>query len=284
MRYRKPTSSRATKRHPIAEALPTPRHASEVTAASTESVDVYLVRPSAGLADAALQWLDDADRSRLERMTHPRARASFLLGRWLVRGVLGAALDTAPAALRFVDNRWGRPELDRQRHPTLSDVRFNLSHTAGLGALVVTRGREVGIDVEHTERQSKTVAIADRFFATSEVAELRALPSHAVQRDRFFDYWTLKESYIKARGMGLAIPLGAFSFDLTGPTPVVTTAPSLHDHSSWRFQLWTPGPAHRAALCIEMLADPAPVRVRWCEEAEPSACLHGERADSEPHA
>ena len=78
----------------------------------------------------------------------------------------------------------------------------------------------MGVDVEDTERSGETVEIADQFFSPLEAAALRALPADR-QRARFFDYWTLKEAYIKARGMGLAIPLEQFSFLLDDwPAPI----------------------------------------------------------------
>ena len=94
------------------------------------------------------------------------------------------------------------------------------------------------MDCEDAQRRSGDIAIAERFFAPTEVQALRAVPT-AEQHDRFFDYWTLKEAYIKARGMGLAIPLGSFAFSL-GPGGAVSIAidPSQNDDpTSWQFML-----------------------------------------------
>ena len=74
----------------------------------------------------------------------------------------------------------------------------------------MTVGRDVGVDVEHINR-TLTHDVAERFFSPQEVADLRALPEDE-QPVVFFDYWTLKEAYIKARGLGLALPLGQFTF------------------------------------------------------------------------
>ncbi len=112
--------------------------------------------------------------------------------------------------------------------PACPDLRFNISHTDGLIACAVTIGREVGVDVEHVGRRL-THDVAGRFFAPREVADLRALPDDEQQRV-FFDYWTLKEAYIKARGFGLALPLGDFAFKLNPPdAPAITFEPALED-------------------------------------------------------
>ena len=97
---------------------------------------------------------------------------------------------------------------------------------------------EVGVDVEDVARDTETVEIADRFFSPFEAAALRALPP-ARHRERFFSYWTLKESYIKARGMGLSLPLELFSFHLDdGPAIAISFERGLDDDpQTWSFAL-----------------------------------------------
>ena len=110
-------------------------------------------------------------------------------------------------------------------------LRFNLSHTDGLVVCLVAVEREIGVDVEHTARAGSVgIEIAERFSSPSEVAELRSLP-FADQRSRFFDYWTLKEAYIKARGLGLHLPLDQFSFHL-GLTPVTPEREPTRQHGA----------------------------------------------------
>ena len=66
----------------------------------------------------------------------------------------------------------------------------------------VTRGCPIGVDVEDITAAEWRHGLARRFFARAEVAALEALPPQ-VQHDAFFRFWTLKEAYIKARGLGL---------------------------------------------------------------------------------
>ncbi|PIE18413.1 MAG: 4-phosphopantetheinyl transferase [Proteobacteria bacterium] len=212
-------------------------------------VQVRWVVPDDDLAARGLALLDAREREREALFQHPGARQGFLVGRWLVRTTLGERLGRPAEALRFVHNRWGAPRLD----PAAGDgrLRFNLSHTHGLVALaVVGEGVEVGVDVELTERRSRTVEIADRFFAPAEVEALRRLPAER-RRDRFFDYWTLKEAYIKARGMGLAIPLARFAFEVDADPIQIRLDPALGDVAArWRFDRWDVTPHHRIALAV----------------------------------
>jgi len=128
---------------------------------------------------------------------------------------------------------------------------FNLSNTRGLIACAVARSRELGIDVESTRRPGQTVEIAEHFFAPAEIDALHSLPADQ-RTERFFAYWTLKEAYIKARGMGLAIPLAQFSFVLDEPAPIsIRFAPELEDDpSSWQFERLVLSPGHHTAVAV----------------------------------
>ena len=187
-------------------------------------------------------WMDPSECERHDRYVFARDQKLFLVTRALVRTVLSRYTGVAPGHWGFTANPWGRPEVarpDPHRHTAGGTaLRFNLANTDGMVVLLVARGREVGVDVERIDRPAP-LDVAERFFAPAEVAALRSLASDARPR-RFFDYWTLKESYIKARGMGLAIPLEHFAFTL-GPGDsrggiTVALDPSLHDDASaWQF-------------------------------------------------
>lgn len=136
---------------------------------------------------------------------------------------------------------------------------FNLSHTRGLIALAVTRGRELGIDVENIATRAISLDVAERFFSPAEVAELsRVAPDR--QQDRFFEYWILKESYIKARGMGLSLPLDGFSFEFPHHSAVnISINPELQDHADrWSFWQYRPTADYLMAICAERYFDDVP--------------------------
>ena len=86
------------------------------------------------------------------------------------------------------------------------ELRFSVSRSGSFGLLAVTRGRDVGVDVERVEPRRALGPIADRLFEAGEAAELRALPESSKIR-RFFELWTQKEAYAKALGVGLTVPL-----------------------------------------------------------------------------
>jgi 4'-phosphopantetheinyl transferase len=212
-------------------------------------VSVILLRPDFGDRDADLigPALSPAERSRLADIQHPRARAEFLAGRRLARTILGALCGCEPAAVPIVEGPRGALMLGQEY---AKSWHFNLSHTDGLVALAVASS-EVGVDVEWRQRPGRTVELADRYFSGPEIAALRDLEA-GLQRDRFFDLWTLKEAYIKARGLGLAIPLGAFAFSDLGGAIAITVSPEVSDgpDEAWRFGLADLGEAHRVAVAL----------------------------------
>jgi 4'-phosphopantetheinyl transferase len=216
-------------------------------------VHVWLTEPERVTDRATLEayeaLLAPEERTKQRRFRFAIDRHDCLVTRALVRTTLSRYAPVHPAAWRFDLNQYGRPHLaPGQCDP---DLRFNLSHTRGLIACAVTIGHEIGCDVESLRRSGETVAIADRYFSPAEVGALRALPEEQ-QRERFFAYWTLKESYIKARGMGLALPLDQFSLLLDGGPPIgIAFDPRLGDDPGlWQFELRRPTEDHMLAIGV----------------------------------
>ncbi|KWZ39456.1 4'-phosphopantetheinyl transferase [Burkholderia savannae] len=223
--------------------------------------------------------LSAAEHERLERFAFDHLKLEYLVTRALCRTVLSAYVnDVSPAQWRFRANAHGRPEIDAgDARPPL---RFNLSNARSVVACVVTRAADAGIDVEEVARSNDLDGIAASHFSASERAAFFALPPER-RRERFFELWTLKEAYIKARGVGLSIDLGQFSFAL--PAQPIRIAFDRHvddDASHWQFALLGIGAEHRMALGIRdahAAARPFDVRMREIVP-DPAASLHGEAA------
>ena len=211
--------------------------------------------------DAYRALLSEDERARMARLVFDRDRRAFLLTRALVRTTLSRYASIPPADWQFIANVHGRPEI-LDRPSGVPDLRFNISHTDGLIACAVTIGREVGVDIEHIGRHLSH-DVAGRHFAPGEVTDLKRLPEEDPRRV-FFDYWTLKEAYIKARGFGLALPLGDFAFKLNPPNaPEIRFEASLKDDpATWQFLQGWPTPQHRLGLAVRREGNDLPVRIR----------------------
>jgi 4'-phosphopantetheinyl transferase len=216
-----------------------------------DEVHVWIAEPERieepRLLEAYLGLLSPEEREKQRRFYFERHRRQYLVSHALVRLTLSRYAPVRPEAWSFVTNEYGCPRVEGEG----LGLRFNLSHTDGMVTVAVANNVDVGVDVEDTSRQGETVALADRYFAPSEVVALRAL-SMERQRERFFEYWTLKEAYIKARGMGLLIPLEQFAFELQpGQPPRVSFDPRLGDEpAGWQFVQLRPSARHQAAVAV----------------------------------
>lgn len=197
------------------------------------------------------ELLSEAEQRQQVRFYFADDRKRYLVTRALVRTVLSRYAPIAPAEWAFSANQFGRPQIANPE-PECCGLSFNISHTRGLIALAVTRHRELGVDVENVRTRQVSTGIADRFFSPVEVAELATAPLEQRQ-DRFFEYWTFKESYIKACGMGLSMPLDQFSFHYPHERAVrIEIEPALGDDASrWSFWQCRPSAEHLLALCVE---------------------------------
>ena len=186
-----------------------------------------------------LALLSDQERAQQQRFLPPAKRQEYLVTRILVRCVLGEALGVAPQALQFACNEWGRPAVVSDLMPV--PIYFNVSHTEGLVVCLVSTDGEVGVDTESFARGPDLLTLAPDVFSAKELNELAALPVQD-QSKRAVVLWTLKESYIKARGMGLSIPLDKFSFHFESDGVRLEVEPELGDDSKrWQFQWQTFG-------------------------------------------
>ncbi|MCC6553463.1 MAG: 4'-phosphopantetheinyl transferase superfamily protein [Polyangiaceae bacterium] len=205
----------------------------------------------------ALMTPEEAEKQA--RFYFPEGRHEYLLTRALVRSTLSRYAAVDPRDWTFERNEHGCPSVSGPAGaPRLS---FNLSNTRGMIACIVALEHDVGVDVEETQRATDAIGIADRFFSAFEVEALHALPAER-QRERFFQYWTLKESYIKARKMGLAIPLEQFSFHLDEGAEIgISFDPRLGDDpGGWQFGMFRPSGRHAMACAVRHLGS-GPFRV-----------------------
>jgi 4'-phosphopantetheinyl transferase len=187
--------------------------------------------------------------SRAQRFHFERDRASFIVARAVLRTILAAYLKLHPAQLRFRYNAYGKPALDDEAS---SGLRFNLAHSHGLALYAVTRNREIGIDVEYMRADFAGDEIAERFFSAVEAIMLRALPFEQ-RTQAFFNCWTRKEAYIKARGEGLSFPLNSFDVSLIPGEQRVTLNVHENPSETARWSLWslTPEEGYVAAVAVE---------------------------------
>jgi len=197
-----------------------------------------------------LNLLSADERRTAERFHFQTHRNRYIIGRGLLRTILSRYLNSAPGRLRFCYGPYGKPSLvEAYGEETLS---FNVSHSRDLALFAVTRGRALGVDIEHVAADLASQQLAERFFSPREVAVLRTLPVH-LRQEGFFTCWTRKEAYLKARGEGLMLALEQFEVSLIPGEPAALryTQEGPQEASRWSLQDLFPGPEYVAALAVE---------------------------------
>lgn len=232
-------------------------------------VEIAIARPEE-IDDPTLLAAYDAlmtedERKRQRAFVFEKNRQESLVTRALVRTTLSRHRPVAPQDWRFVTNEWGCPRIEPD-----CGLSFNLSNHPTMVVCAVTEGGAIGVDVEPHDRAQQILGLARDVFAPSEQEALAALRPDE-REDRALSLWTSKEAYIKARGMGLAIPLDGFAFAFEEPLAprIAFEASVADDPERWRFRIMDVA-GHRVALAVERRAAAEPsVRVRMAVPLRP---------------
>lgn len=199
---------------------------------------------------ALARTLSEDERARAGRFVFEQDRSWFIARRGLLRTILSGYLDVAPGALEFRDGPHGKPAIasDAGEPP----LRFSASHTAGTALFAVTAGREVGVDLERVRPDFPSDEVAERFFSPDEVQAFRAV-SAAGRPIAFFSCWTRKEAYLKARGVGLSLPLDRFDVSLSPdePAALLRVVGDPQEAGRWSVHDLPIDPGHAGAVVVE---------------------------------
>jgi 4'-phosphopantetheinyl transferase len=244
--------------------------------------------------------LDDDERRRAEALRHPTDRQQFLAVHGTVRLVLARALGVPAGEIVWRRGRYGKPEVDLgpgcapapplavappvAPSPPLAPlagsvsvgagVHMNLSHSGGLAALAITRGRPVGVDLQRISPQMDAGRLASRYYPPAEARFVAAGVTPVARADRFVRLWTRKEACVKASGgrlsMGLRLPVrgsGRAGGAARSAAEILITDPGGPLPGPYLVRDVPAPRGFRAAVAIEG-AHAYPVSRRWCRVEE----------------
>jgi 4'-phosphopantetheinyl transferase len=205
---------------------------------------------SSGCFERLFASLSPEEHGRAERFHFDRDRRRYIAGHGVLRAILGGYLGVQPGQVQFAYGPRGKPSLAGSFEE--SDLRFNMSDSHGMAIYALTRGREIGIDLEHIRPVPDAEQIAERYFASGECSSLLSLPPDQ-RMEAFFNCWTRKEAFIKALGEGLAHPLDDFEVSLVPREAArfIRIGNDRGESSRWCLQALTPAPDMLAALVVE---------------------------------
>lgn len=188
--------------------------------------------------------LNGEERARAGRFLNERHGNRFVVGRGGLRLRLASYLNRPPADLVFSYGPHGKPMLPQAGAP-----HFNLAHSDGEAVLAVCRDLAVGVDIERGHQPDGD--IVGRFFSSDENKAWQHLPE-AAREGAFFQAWTAKEAVLKALGVGLSVPLSAFSVTISAAEPIrlLTAPPGAPAPDQWSLLEFTPATGYFGTLAF----------------------------------
>ena len=206
------------------------------------AVDVYWIDMDAEDPDFRrfADTLSAEERHRAEKFRFERDRRRFVVRRGKLRELLSAQIGCVPARIRFSYGPFGKPFVAG------CDLGFNLSHARQVALYVIGRGLEPGCDIAWRDPGFCREQIPERLFSPRELATLRALAPER-QAGAFFRWWTRKEAFIKARGLGLSVPIERFEVLAAPAAPAALSSGC----EGWSARSIEPVPGFEAAVVAE---------------------------------
>ncbi len=183
---------------------------SENVSMPNNTVHVWLMNLDANrdLVAELTKLLSLDEKEKAAQYHFEKDSSRYALARATLRILLARYLKKSPAGFEFGYNEFGKPFLKNAAlSPQLS---FNVSHSAHLALFAFSRCSQLGVDIEMHRKEFATLELAERFFFGAEIESLK-LCDQANLTTCFFDCWTRKEAYIKAKGLGLSLPLDSFA-------------------------------------------------------------------------
>ena len=193
--------------------------------------------------------LSSEERERAARFYFDRDRNHFIGSRAILRLILGRYIDMPPGQVQFSRGPHGKPALATERGADA--LYFNIAHSHDVALCGVTRGRDIGVDVERVNADVNVDLIAERFFSRREIAALRLLPPER-KLTAFFTCWVRKEAYLKARGDGFSMALDSFSVSVSPGEPASLLDVTGHPEEAvgWSLSELDVAPSYTAALAV----------------------------------
>jgi 4'-phosphopantetheinyl transferase len=196
--------------------------------------------PSGESLAAELSATELAESRRFRFEVH---RHRFLAACFFRRRVLARYLGVRPNEVAFSYGAKGKPRLASE---LCSDLSFNAAEADGVSAIVVARGRNVGVDVERLRSVPEARGIVSGFGSPIEKDAFGRIRDEQ-QAHWFLRWWTGKEAFVKAVGEGLSLPLASFSI-------LVSAGGGLRlegGGDAWSVQTLDPAPGYVGALVVE---------------------------------
>jgi len=218
------------------------------------SNEVHVWRTSLDLttvqSESLIGILSPDELSRAGRFRFEKDQKRFVAARGILRMILGRYMGKKPIELRFEYTSYGKPIL--ATNSGYDTIRFNLSHSGVIALYAISRGRNIGIDIERVQDDFAVEQVAGRFFSQGEICSLNNVDKKN-RSETFFQYWTRKEAFIKAKGEGISFPMENCDVSLLSGkilSPIILLGENI-ESSCWYGQDLFPCPGYASAFSVE---------------------------------
>lgn len=212
---------------------------------------------------STFNFLNQEEQARALRFRFTKDQVSFTFCRGLLRTLLGRYLEKSPETIQFIYGKQNKPylKLTTSSKALEKTLQFNLSHSHEKALFIFSKQTEVGIDLEKIEKEGPWPKLAEAYFAPEEIDFLKNLPP-SQQNQAGYQLWTLKEAFLKAKGIGLSQSLDSFqitwhhvknkNLDPNTLGPLVAIKSKKEKVSHLTLQSFTPFKNYIAGLVIAM--------------------------------
>ena len=195
-------------------------------------------------------FLSEDEKQRAGRYHFQKDAFRFIAARASLRILLARYVNASPKQIDFDYSEYGKPYVSRESSDLM--INFNISHSERLALIAFGMQEEIGVDIEMHREDFATFDIAQRFFSAVELESLLNLTKLEFKQ-AFFNCWTRKEAYIKAKGLGLSLALDSFAVETAdSPNPKLQVSEIYPaDVYSYSFHSFEPEHRFSAALAAD---------------------------------
>ena len=187
-----------------------------------------------------------SEKERANRFVFEKDKNRFVISHGLLKKIIGLKLNRDPQSLFFEVGKYGKPRLG----PSFESLYFNISHSADLALVAISSDREIGVDVEKMVKKKDLEALVDRFFSNDEITEFKNKPEDQKIKT-FYQLWTKKEAFLKAKGVGLSGGLEKQNIKPDQHFQIIHEIASASDQKIWTIQNLDCAEGYFGAVCVE---------------------------------
>jgi 4'-phosphopantetheinyl transferase len=221
-------------------------------------IEIYAIRLKENLNHSmynkGMAIISDAKCERIKKYHNLKAAQRVLFAEVLLRNIICDKLKIKNTDIDLYYNEYGKPFLEKY------NLNFNISHSGNWVVCAVNEDH-IGIDIEQIQ-PIDYIDIADNFFSSDESKDL----NNKVESDRlayFYDLWTLKESYVKAEGKGLSIPLHSFTMAIDNECIKLT---NIYPSERYFFKQYLIDNNYKLSVCAKNNKFPSNVIIQEIDE------------------